>query len=154
MKAQRTFLISLVMFVLVVVFTACAQVSAEEPVKTERQESEVVVEAIKEEPLTDSAFYAANPELMAADRYLVPAIEQETTSGSTFFAANPELMAVERYTAPARGDELTSDSTIFAANPELMAARRYGSEPTKTESDYLADNPELKVVRRYEAAVE
>jgi hypothetical protein len=50
---------------------------------------------MREEPL-ESAFLAANPELMVAHRL---AGVMDESQDSAFLAANPELMAAHRYAA-------------------------------------------------------
>jgi hypothetical protein len=87
---------------------------------------------------SDSAFFAANPELMAAGRYTAVSAE------SAYLAANPELSVARRYAAA------ETESAYMAANPELSAARRYAA--AEMESAYLAANPELSAAQRYDAA--
>jgi outer membrane PBP1 activator LpoA protein len=154
MKAQRTFLISLVML-MSVVFTACVQVSPEESIETAPQQPEAAPVTIEEKVTpSDSEIFAANPELMAARRHAIEA-DDETPTGSELYAANPELMAAHRYSAPSIEAGVEAGSTFFANNPELMVAERYTVEDeTITDSEMLAANPELKVVRQYQAAIE
>jgi hypothetical protein len=93
---------------------------------------------------SESSLFAANPELMIARRYTGP-----LHSESSLFAANPELMAARRYTGP-----LHSESSLFAANPELMAARRYTARVVwNSESSFLAANPELMISRRHSSTL-
>lgn len=112
-----------------VALTACLGVLPNEPVQSEAVEStfEGIQVATESEAVTASTFYAANPELMVADRYAT-IVEDETKSGSAFFAANPELMAADRYKTLIE-DEPVSESTFYATNPELMAVDRYGTKP-------------------------
>ena len=122
MKHQRTFVISLVALLSIVVFTACVQASAEEPIETDIQQSGAVLIPLEEnEARSGSEFFAANPELMAAGRFTALVIETD----SEFFAANPELMVAGRFTAPVIENEKILGSEFFAANPELMTVRRY-----------------------------
>ena len=60
------------------------------------------------EKVTNSNFLAANPELMAANRYVAAETKLQRTFEAeaarydglaTFYAQNPELMAASRYTA-------------------------------------------------------
>ena len=154
MNYQRTFVNSLVMLVLVVVFTACVQPLPEERIETDVQQSEAVAEISKEEVLSASEYFAANPELQIVDRYAN--LADEAGAGSTFYAANPELMAAAHYVAPVIEREETSDSTLFAANPELMIVGRYTVPIIKnnetSSSEFFAANPELMAVHRYAAA--
>jgi hypothetical protein len=151
MKHQRTFVISLVVLLSVVVFTACVQVSAEEPNGIAVQQSKAApIPKVETEVLSGSEFFATNPELMVAGRHSI-VVDDEGLTGSSLYAANPELMAAGRYTAPANKNEETSGSEFFAANPELMTAGRYLSEDKATESEFFAANPELMTAQRYTA---
>ncbi len=154
MKQQRTFVVSLVMLVLGVVFTACVQVSPEEPIETDARQSEAGAEISTDEVLSPSEYFAANPELKIADRYAN--LAEKVGTGSAFYAANPELMTADRYTAPVIKPEQTFGSTFFAANPELMTAGRHTApsiENTETSgSVFFATNPELMAAHRYAAA--
>jgi hypothetical protein len=150
MKHQRTFVISLVMLVLVVL-TACVQIAAEESIEADLQQSEAEPVIIEEnETPSGSDFFAANPELMAASRHGIE-VDNETLTGSGLYAANPELMAADRYPAPIIEHEETSGSTFLAANPELMAAGRYTSQEKATVAEIFAANPELMTAHRYAA---
>jgi hypothetical protein len=150
MKHQHTFVISLVVLVLAVAFTAWVQASAEEPIETDVQQPKTAAESSKEEVLSASEHFATNPELKIVERYAN--LADEVGTGSAFYAANPKLMIAGRYTAPVLEDQEVSSSEFFAANPELMAAGRYISQEKATESEIFAANPELMAAHRYPAA--
>ena len=151
MKHQLTFIISLVTLALVAL-TACMQVSAEEAIETEPQQVEAVPPIIEAtETDSNSDFFAANPELMAASRHVFEA-EDEPLGDSDLYAANPELMVAQRYEPPSI--QVASESTFYANNPELMVVKRYSIDEALSDSDMLAANPELKVVRQYTAAAQ
>lgn len=149
MKHQRIFIFSLVMLVLIAM-TACVQASQnDEPLEVVPQQAEtapVILEA--NDTQSDSELFAANPELMAADRF-TGAIEEETMSASTFYATNPELMATQRYAVEA--EESTLDA-FLRANPELRFVRRsLETAPAQKQSAldaFLEANPELRFARR------
>ncbi len=157
--------LSLVML-LAVGLTACMAVLPEEEQQT----------ASEREAVTESTFYAANPELMAADRYTV-IVDDEAKTGSDFYAANPELMVTSRHTTAVKADRAspaadplqrlvrccygtekwTDTSSFQAANPELMVVGRYqnvGEGETGTDLAFYAANPELMIADRYAVALE
>jgi hypothetical protein len=131
------------------VLTACGQVQASVPVVEESLSVVAPVAVTEEEPASDSAFLAANPELLKAH----PPAEVPEMTEAAYLAANPELKIVRRYTGAienagsqpeARDIEVvrhnnfvafqnlkaeleieTPSSTLLAANPELGIARRY-----------------------------
>ena len=149
MKHQHTFVISLVVLILAVAFTACVQASPEEPIETDVQQSGAAAIPLEEnEAHSGSGFFAANPELMVASRHRI-AVGDEVLTDSNLYAANPELMIAGRFTASVIEDVETPSSEFFAANPELMTVSRYVSEKKATESEIFAANPELMTVQRY-----
>jgi hypothetical protein len=193
MKHLRAFVISLVMLGLValtacavampneveVALTACAVAmpnEVEQP-ETDRATAEGIETAAKDEGLTDSTFYADNPELLVVDRYAGVADEAQT--GSAFYAANPELMAAHHPAAVLEAESVSpyegvdplqrlvrccystekwmGSSSYLAANPELSVAGRYenaGIDETGTDDALYAANPELMIADRYTAAQE
>ena len=128
MKNQRIFVISLILLIFVVVFTACVQALPEEPIDTGAQPVESAAEISEEEVLSASEYFASNPELKVVDRYAN--LADEVGTGSAFYAANPELLAANRYVAPVIAHKMPSGSSFFASNPELMVAHRYAAAAT------------------------
>ncbi len=135
-----------IILLLLALVAACAQVPLAQPAAEGPAEEDVAAppeEAVpidvESEMMTYSEFYAANPELMAAERYSA-AVPDEPLSDSELYAANPELMTVRRFVAVIA--EPVSDSTLYAENPELMTAGRYA-----TTSE--AENLESIQTRRY-----
>jgi len=129
------------------VLTACLQVPASVPVGEEISPAVVPQAVIGKEPVSDSAFLAANPELLKARPSLVAA----EMTGSALMAANPELAIVGRYADLA---EQRAKAAELVANPELLKAHPPTRVEEVSESTYLASNPELKIVRRYPVAIE
>jgi hypothetical protein len=106
--------------------------------------------------LSDSAYLAANPELMVV-RHFAGVVENEEVTGSAYFAENPELMASRRFVVANRSTtvEPVSDSAYLAANPELMVVRHFAGVVENEEvtgSAYFAENPELMASRRFVVA--
>jgi hypothetical protein len=157
--------LSLVMLV-AVGLTACMAVLPEEELEA----------AGEREAVTESTFYAANPELMAADRSTA-IVDDEAKAGSGFYAVNPELMVASRHTTAVKADRAspaadplqrivrccygtekwTATSSFQAANPELMVVGRYqnvGEGETGTDLAFYAANPELMIADRYAVALE
>jgi len=100
------------------------------------------------EPVSDSAYLAANPELAVAGRYAGVTTKWvvDELSGSIFLAANPELMLVHRYADALKnqgGQPGTYDIELLRSQLYAEAAEK------KAEAAYLATNPELMVARRY-----
>ncbi len=97
-----------------------------------------------------ASLVAANPELMAADRY---ARETAKQSEAAFLSTNPELMAARRH-AEAAG--MKGEGSFLAANPELIAVRHHGAPKAaysdSDESANLTANPELMIFLRYVSA--
>jgi hypothetical protein len=89
---------------------------------------------------SDSAFYAANPELMLAHRHPTT----ETLTLEAFLEANPELRFARNRLTMATEDP---DSASLAANPELMAAHRFIASNILTLEAFLEANPELRFAR-------
>ncbi|MCB9099613.1 MAG: hypothetical protein H6632_08740 [Anaerolineales bacterium] len=82
---------------------------------------------VKDNVVPESSYYAANPELNAAQRYNIMIKDKSldrAIPASRYYAANPELNAAHRYTATVK-DEMLTGSAFYAANPEVMAAQRY-----------------------------
>lgn len=74
---------------------------------------------------SESTFYAANPELMAVDRY-TPVVADAAKTDSGFYAANPELMVISRHQNIEESIASANDVS-YAANPELITADRYAA---------------------------
>lgn len=82
---------------------------------------------VKDNVVPESSYYAANPELNAAQHYNTMIKDKSLNRAiptSRYCAANPELNAAHRYTATVK-DEMLTGSAFYAANPEVMAAQRY-----------------------------
>lgn len=97
-------------------------------------------------------FLAANPELMAAQRYVsIPLLS--VLSEPAVLARNPELSAFRR--AAAATTAVAAD-LFLAHNPELSAARRTVAAASAVAAgrSLLAQNPELSVTWRYEAGTQ
>ena len=113
---------------------------------------------MRDNVVPESSYYAANPELNAAQRYT--AIVKDEASErvipeSSYYAANPELSAAQRYTAIVKSEasnRVIPESSYYAANPELNAAHRYTAivkDQRLTDSAFYAANPEVMAARRY-----
>ena len=141
--------------VLIGVVAGCGLALPQETTEQSASVSEDVATEVEMEPVpeivSDSDIYAANPELMAANRFVVTVNDEDLTN-SEFYAANPELMAANRFVITIK-DETLSNSEFYAANPELMAAGRYvvtikDEAPTlKPETSTVAPMPMHERVR-------
>ena len=106
------------------------------------QEAVATRSVVSEVESASRPFYAANPEVMVADRY---SAESDAPSELAQLAANPELSIARRYS-----EAISSANASFANNPELSVANRYAaSQGQINESIFLSQNPELSVARRY-----
>ncbi|MCB0193525.1 MAG: hypothetical protein KDJ65_16375 [Anaerolineae bacterium] len=140
--------------VLIGVVAGCGLALPQETTEQSASVSEDVATEVEMEPVpeivSDSDIYAANPELMAANRFVVTVNDEDLTN-SEFYAANPELMAANRFVITIK-DETLSNSEFYAANPELMAANRFVitiKDETLSNSEFYAANPELMAAGRY-----
>ena len=89
-----------------------------------------------------SQFYAANPELMVADRYNT---ESNAAGELVQLAINPELSSARRHS-----ENIGSADSSLAINPELAVANRYAASQKQIyEAISLSQNPELSVARRF-----
>ena len=139
MFKQNRLVLSVMGFMLVTL-AACVQ-------PAQPEESVIVPQAVTVRGAT-SEYLAANPELMAVERY-AGVVSNTAASESTFYATNPELIAANRYSATVAGEEQMDDSAYFAANPELTVVDRYNQAEVTTDSDYFAQNPELMAVANH-----
>ena len=104
----------------------------------------VATKSVDSEMESASQLYAANPELMVADRY---SPERIGFSESPLLAASPELSIARRYS-----EAMNDVNSSFTTNPELSVANRYDASTNQiSESTFLSMNPELSVVWRYAA---
>ncbi|HSM70940.1 MAG TPA: hypothetical protein VK851_05305 [Anaerolineales bacterium] len=81
----------------------------------------VATKSVVSEVESVSQLYAANPELMVADRY---SPERIGFSETLLFATNPELSVANRYAA---STNQISESTFLSMNPELSVVWRYAA---------------------------
>lgn len=153
-RIKNATVILILVVISLIVLTACVRAVPEEELVSEDQPlSEAMTEDVQQttDPIervapSASTFYAENPELMVAERYVAKAVDP-----SRYYAANPELMAAERFVAPAMPERSTA-STFYAENPELMVAERYAAKAgadAMIPSGYYAANPELMAAQRY-----
>jgi hypothetical protein len=135
----------------------------------EATEVTLLTHCVKWSNSLDSVLYAANPELMVAQRYTTAREQMATPSasyedieavraqnytafidwraGSAYLAANPELMVTRRYTTP----ELLTLESFLEASPEVRFIQNRLAEVREAplDSTFLAANPELMAAHRY-----
>jgi hypothetical protein len=148
MKRQQTLFVLSLILLLPVVLTGCmiaipeaGQSEGAAPAPEEMQ-LETGSEAV-----SDSSYYAENPELLVVDRYTT-LVADEARTGSAFYAANPELMVASREVAVVTVEPASSYADIDPLQRLVRCC--YGTEKWAGSSAYLAANPELSVVDRYE----
>lgn len=151
--AAITLIISLVILSLFNL-TAYGQEPTDDSVAPEGSQAIVLVAVPETEPVINSAFLAANPELLKINL----TTERNINRTGAYYVAAQRYKFVHGLGIEADVENEASASIVLAANPEFIEIMRLRRDAkaaeTKAQAAFLAANPELMVAGRYKAMVE